>query len=329
MHHRIFISGISGLLGKSLAERYLKLGYEVCGTKQLGTAIPDEIKECAIYEGDIRDYDFLSDHIKEGDVVIHCAALVSFDKRDEHKLYSINLEGTKNILQVSVNSNVSKFVYISSIAALGRPSDGSLITENTQWEESYYNTNYAKSKFEAEVEFWRAHEEGLNGLVINPSIILGRGELHQSSNRLFLNLFKSRAFVVNGAINLVDIRDLVDVIEQLIDKKYTGKRFIVNGHKVSIKTLISEIVNRSNKEVKVTEVSLLLAKFFRPIENFLSRISGKTPQLTKETLRVLEAESTYDNSLIKRELGFKFRDIKEALDWCCTYYVEKYGEQQK
>ena len=79
----------------------------------------------------------------------------------------------------------------------------------------------------------------------------------------------------------------------------------------------------------MTEVSLLLAKFFRPIENFLSRISGKTPQLTKETLRVLEAESTYDNSLIKRELGFKFRDIKETLDWCCTYYVEKYGEQQK
>lgn len=325
MVNRVFISGVSGLLGVSLAQAYRLKGFEVVGCKQKGTMVPEGLNDCTIHEGDINDYYFLSEVIKPGDLVIHCAALVSFDRKDVDKLFKINVEGTKNILQVALERKVSKFIMISSIAALGRPVDGSVITEKTLWEDSGFNTNYAKSKFESEVEFWRAHEEGLDGFVVNPAVILGRGELYSSSNKLFQNLFNKVVFVVNGAINVVDVRDLVSCILRLDDKGTSGKRFILNGHKVTIKFLMSELVKRSTLNNRVKEVPLLLAKVVRPFENFFSLVSGKKPNLTKETLKVLEAESTYDNNAIKNELDFQFRPLDDSLTWCCGYYVDKYG----
>lgn len=324
--NRVLISGISGLLGVSLAVEYHRKGFEVIGIKQKGTPVAQVLKQFVIHEGDINDYYFLSEVIKEGDLVVHAAALVSFDRKDRDKLFKINVEGTKNILQVSTENKVRKFILVSSVAALGRPVDGSIITEETLWEDSAFNTNYAKSKFQSEVEFWRSYEEGLDGFVVNPSIILGRGDLYSSSNKLFQNLFKKTVFVVDGAVNAVDLRDLVACISLLDDKKTSGKRFIINGYKVSIKQLMAELVSRSPLNNKIKEVPLFLAKLVRPLENFIAYLTGRQANLTKETLKVLEAESTYDNRAIKDELNVKFRDLEESLDWCATYYVDKYGK---
>lgn len=327
MQNRVVISGISGLLGSHLALWFEAEGYQVIGLKQAHTPVPQQLNGYQIHQGDIIDEDFLGDVIQAGDVVIHCAALVSFDQKDQDSLFRINVEGTRAILNVSQQQGVSKFVLVSSVAALGRSSVGNMITENAQWENSKYNTNYAYSKYLAELEFWRAHEEGLNGFVVNPSVILGKGDLYGSSNKLFLNLFKKYVFAVEGSINLVGVEDVVRSIWLLHTKGIDGERYILNGAKKSIQSVMQLMVDASPKNNRVVKVSLRLAFVVRAFENFYCFITQRKAQLTKETLTVLKAESNYDKGKIINELSLTFEDIDQTIKDCARFYVDKYGGQ--
>lgn len=327
MQNRVVISGISGLLGSHLAVQFESEGYQVIGLKQEGTPVPSGIAHHQLHQGDITDEQFLADVICQGDLVVHCAALVSFDQKDEESLFRINVEGTRAILNISQQQQVSKFVLVSSVAALGRSTVGNLITEKAQWENSKYNTNYAYSKYLAELEFWRANEEGLAGFVVNPSVILGKGDLHASSNKLFLNLFKKNVFTVNGSINLVSVDDVVKCIWELHSKGINAQRYILNGAKKSIKSVMQLMVDSSPKKNKVVEVSLRLAFVVRAFENFFCFLTGRKAQLTKETLTVLKAESNYDNRKIINELSITFADVDQTIKDCAQFYVDKYGDE--
>ena len=209
MQSKILITGISGLLGVKLALKFHKQGFKVFGVKQKGTKIPEEILKFKIFEGDICDEFFLDESFQNIDTVIHTAALVSFDRRDKEDLFRINTEGTKNVVNSCLKKSVNRLIYVSSVAALGRPKSTRPIKEDIQWEESEYNTNYGYSKYLGELEFWRGVEEGLNGFCVNPSIILGCGVLTNSSNKLFKNRFKKIVPYTSGSINVVDERDVV------------------------------------------------------------------------------------------------------------------------
>jgi len=322
---RVFITGVSGLLGSHIAVEFRKLGYEVVGVKQKNTPTPNVIKDIQVFEGDILDFYWLYDILQQGDLVIHCAALVSFDRKDREYLYQLNVEGTKNVLQASIENRVLKFIHISSVAALGRPIDGQLISESSLWEESDFNTHYAISKFQSELEVWRAFEEGLSGFILNPSVILGRGNLHNTSNRLFSNLFRKTIFMVDGGINVVDVHDVVKALKICLEKELNSERFLINGHKVSIGELMSAISKRSKFTSKVIEIPLWLAMCVRPIENFVAFMIGKKPQINRETLKVLKSESSYNNQKSKIVLGLKYRKLEETMDECCHYYVENYS----
>ena len=121
---------------------------------------------------DISDVEEAMSGISE---VYHCAALVSFDDRDDAQLMTINLQTTANVVNVALDFRIRKLVHVSSVAALGRAVQGKPIDEKANWVESKHNSVYAKSKYLSELEVWRATEEGLDAVIVNPTIILGPG----------------------------------------------------------------------------------------------------------------------------------------------------------
>lgn len=322
MQDKILITGVSGLLGSKLALKYKKEGYDVVGTKRIGTAVPEELLGIEIFEGDICDEVFLDECFQNIDIVIHTAALVSFDRRDKAELFRINTEGTKTVVDSCLKRSVNKLIYISSVAALGRSNTPKVIDETQQWEESDYNTNYGYSKFLGEVEFWRGVEEGLNGFCVNPSVILGCGDIDKSSNKLFKNRFKKFVPFASGSINVVDERDVLEIIYDLHVKNVNHEKYIINGHKVNIETLLKNIIEGTN--AKMIRTSKRLVKLGLILDGFFSFLRGIRPQITRETLKVLGAESDYSNDKVIHELNVGFKTIKETLDYCNKFYIEKY-----
>ncbi|MBY0424921.1 MAG: SDR family NAD(P)-dependent oxidoreductase, partial [Cytophagales bacterium] len=175
----VFITGATGLVGSFLAKKFLDNGYQVRALKRkesnisLVEAFYDKIEWII---GDLLDAESLETGIKGADIVIHAAAIVSFNPRDKEKMFQNNINGTANMVNLAIKLKTPRFCHVSSIASLGRNEEIATIDENTKWKDSELNSNYAISKYLGELEVWRGIEEGLNAVIVNPSTVLGPGD---------------------------------------------------------------------------------------------------------------------------------------------------------
>ena len=319
----IFITGATGLLGTEITKSLIVKGESI---KVLHRSNISELKsfgsKITLVEGDLSDTALLQKELEDIDTVIHCAALVSFDKKDRKKLDTYNVQGTKNLVDAATQSSVRKFIHISSVAALGRTKKQTIISESQKWLSSKFNSNYAVSKYLAELEVWRGFEEGLDGFILNPSVVLGKGNWNNSSSTLFKLIYKQRKYFPQGHLNYVDLKDLRDILVSLMESKINHERFIVNGGSVSYETFFKKVsleFGFAGHRKVINKFWLKTVKTFCDI-NFL--FSGKPRALTKETLRSLSNTSTYDNSKIKKLLTFEFRTLDKTLKDVIPFYIK-------
>ena len=181
-------------MGNFIAQKIIASGEKVTGLRRnssQNTAYESSLdwKEC-----DILDISSLIDVLKGAEVVVHCAALVSFNPRDKEKLHAINVEGTRNVVNACLIAGVRRLIHISSVAALGRQKGIQTISEDSKWIDSNLNSDYAETKYLAELEVYRGLEEGLAMDIVNPSIILSRSNWNRSSSQLFKYAWAERPF---------------------------------------------------------------------------------------------------------------------------------------
>ena len=159
---KVLVTGGTGFLGSYIIQELVKKNYAVRAIRRNNTLpfwIPSNILEKVEWvPGDILDVLSLEDAMDGIDTVIHSAALVSFHKKDANKLYQMNVDGTANVVNTALLKSVSRFVHISSVAAIGRKAGGVTVDESAKWEESALHTHYAQSKFKAELQVWRGIE---------------------------------------------------------------------------------------------------------------------------------------------------------------------------
>ena len=179
-------------------------------------------------EGDIIDVPSLEKAFQGVTHVYHCAALISYNPKDENKLRKTNIEGTANIVNFCIDYKVSKLCHVSSIAALGdlKPNE-TIITEETEWNPEHYHSDYAISKYGAEMEIWRGQQEGLNVVIVNPGVIFGAGFWQQGSGMFFSAVQKGFPFYTNGTTGYVSATDVASVMIQLMNSNISGERFSV------------------------------------------------------------------------------------------------------
>jgi nucleoside-diphosphate-sugar epimerase len=199
-------------------------------------------------EGDVLDIISLEDAMEGIDTVIHSAAIVSFVKKDRKRMYQVNVEGTANVVNIAMEKNISRFVYISSIAALGRTANGGHVDEEKRWEESRMNTHYAKSKYQAELEVWRATGEGLNTVIVNPATILGFGDWNTGSSAIFKSVYNEFKWFAPGLNGFVDVEDTAKATVLLMESDYTEQRYIVAGDNWLFKKLQDTIADAFAKK---------------------------------------------------------------------------------
>lgn len=313
----ILLSGATGIVGYFIAQQLLNKGYQVRALKRANskTARLGKHPNLEWVEADVEDIPALEKAFQGIKYVIHCAAVVSFHQEDKQQMMDVNVAGTANMVNLALENDIQKFVHISSVAALGRKDGQAVIDETTQWEESKNNTNYAESKHLGELEVWRGHEEGLDTVILNPSIVIGPGDWHTSSMQVFKYVNQGRIFYPMGEMNYVDVRDVAEITCEMLFKEVSGERYILNAGKAPYKDvfgLISKYLNKPRPRYRVSYTLLTFAYVFDMLRSFLTR---KKSIITRESLRLSKMSFMFSNEKIIREMDYKFRTLEESVAW--------------
>jgi dihydroflavonol-4-reductase len=322
----VLVTGGTGFLGSYIIKQLVEKGYAVRAIRRsnkIPSWISKEIFEKVDWvEGDVLDVVALEDAMEGVDTVIHSAAIVSFIKKDRKAMYQTNVDGTANVVNIALEKNIKRFVHISSVAALGRTAGGGHVNEEKKWEESKVNTHYAKSKYKAEVEVWRGVSEGLNAVILNPSTILGYGDWHSSSCAIFKNIHDGFKWYTSGINGFVNVEDVATAAILLMESSFTEHRFVVNGDNWSFKKLQDTIADGFNTKHPSKQATPFLMNVAWRMEWFKSLFTGKKPLLTKESARVAQSQTYFENDKILEALpGFSFTPLEETIKKACEKYL--------
>ncbi|WKN42027.1 NAD-dependent epimerase/dehydratase family protein [Tunicatimonas pelagia] len=320
------VTGATGLIGSFICRAMLKAGYSLRALRRktsdmsLVKDIQDEIEWV---EGDLLDIVDLEKHMQGVSGVIHSAAFISYDSRDEALMQKINVEGTANIVNVALKQNVSHFLHMSSVAAVGKKITDTLVDETHTITPDDNLTGYARSKWLAEVEVWRAVAEGLPAVVLNPSLVLGPGDLDKSSTQVFKYIWDEKRFYTTGTVNYVDVRDVAEVAVQAINQELTGERFIVSGGSVSYQQLFETIAKFFKKRPPNIKINASIIKGLSKLDRVRTLITQQKPLVTDELAQVARNSHTYNNQKVREALEVDFRPLNETIQWCCEELMKK------
>jgi nucleoside-diphosphate-sugar epimerase len=331
----ILVTGGTGLVGSHLLYDLLSKGEKVRALKRKNSKIEQVEKVFSYYssdykelfnkiewlEGDVQDDFSLEEALKDVRDVYHCAAMVSFHKKDKRKLFEINVEGTRNLVDACVDAKIHKFCMVSSIAALGTPEEGEdTVDETSPWSPEDKRSNYSLSKFQSELEVWRAIEEGLNAVIVNPSVILGPGYWEKGSSQLFSTVAKGLKYYTKGITGYVDVRDVSKAMIQLMESNITNERFILNGDNCTYQYLFETIAKYLNvKQAKIYATPQLTEIAWR-LAAVKSIFTFSKNSFTKETARASHNCKNYSNQKIKDAIAFEFTSIEDSIRDTAKHY---------
>ncbi|WP_316817024.1 NAD-dependent epimerase/dehydratase family protein [Pedobacter nyackensis] len=315
----ILVTGATGFLGAELIHQLTSLGIKLRALKRTHSIIPDLIKHNKLVEwviADINDLSDLEDAFDGVNKVYHCAALVSFDPKDKTKLLRINIEGTSNIVNLCQELG-ARLVHVSSVAALGNAKKGALITEKDFWEYDIKAHAYAISKYEGEMEVWRGISEGLDAVIVNPSVIIGAGAGFEGSGAIFKLVKDGLSYYTKGATGIVDVSDVAKCMIALMDSKETAERFTISSENYHYKQFFGEIAAGYGIKAPAKEAKPWMLGIAWRAAKLASLFTGKPAALTSDAARSSLNESLYSNEKIKRTIGITFKPLKQSIDEIC------------
>ncbi|QEE49065.1 NAD-dependent epimerase/dehydratase family protein [Flavobacterium alkalisoli] len=265
-------------------------------------------------EGDILDVPSLEPALAGIDKVYHCAAYISFDPADEEKLRKINIEGTANMVNVSLALGIRKFCHVSSVAALGDLKFNEIIiTEETEWNPEKFHSDYAISKHGAETEVWRGWQEGLEVVIVNPGLIFGYGFWNQGSGEIFKNIDKGLYFYSKGTCGAVAAEDVANIMIQLMESEVSGEQYTLVAENISFETIFNAIADGMHKKRPFIYATPFMTNVAYRLDWFFSKLLFRPRHFTRTMAKSAHRHQNFDNSKIKETLNYNFGDIKSHL----------------
>tara|TARA_R110000787_G_scaffold137132_2_gene249858 strand:+ start:1397 stop:2410 length:1014 start_codon:yes stop_codon:yes gene_type:complete len=271
-------------------------------------------------EADITDVTTLEAAFKGVDYVYHCAAYISFNPRHYPVLKKVNVEGTANVVNFCLTEGVKKLCYISSIATLGKKTDGSFSTEETEFNPEENNSVYSISKHEAEMQVWRGTQEGLNAVIVHPGVIIGEGIWSSASGGIFRTISKGLRYFTPGGVSMVDVKDVVKAMINLTTSDIKNEAYVLVANNIYYKELLTKISVNLNKKPPNKTVAKWMMLSFANLDWFLYKVFRIKRKLLKATVRSLYKTSFYDASKIEKALDFKFTPSNKTIERVARNY---------
>lgn len=245
--------------------------------------------------------------------VYHCAAEVSFDGREKNLIINANVQGTENVVNQCLRHKIEKLCHVSSIASLGESLNGEFIDENAKWSSTKNRSSYAVSKYKSEMEVWRGIQEGLNAVIVNPSVILGPGFWNAGIGSLFVKAAKGMKYYTQGETGFVDVRDVVDCMIRLMQSPINAERFVLNSENLGYKQLFYLLANEmkvDKPKYEATKNKLTFAVFLDFIAN---KLNIKKREITYDIIRASLSKSKYSNKKINEAINPTWISIETSV----------------
>lgn len=316
----ILVTGATGFLGSELTSQLLLRGEKIRAIKRAKSRIPQILadkKDLEWFDADILDYFALSDAMDGINCVYHCAALISFQPKDKKEMLRVNVEGTANLLNICMEKNIERFLHVSSISALGENKQERLITEKDHWEFGSGQNAYSISKYKSEMEVFRAAAEGLNAVIVNPSIIIGKNAGKEGSGQLFESIRTGLNYFPGGSSGYVDVTDVAKVMILLMESNITDERYIINSENLTYQEFFSKIASSFGKKSPSISLKPWMMYVAWLGSRVITLITGKQFGLSAETVRSAFKKHQYSNEKIKKALNFNFKPVDQSISEIC------------
>lgn len=331
---RIAVTGGTGLIGSHLVAELLKRGCRIrllvrdmrrVGQlhKTLSRMEADSyFGRIEFYETELNNPHTLAAALTDMEVVFHCAALVTFDPEKDEKVVAVNTEITTHVVNACLRCGVGLLVHVSSIATLGSCRPGQrAIDETCILSNPVGRSPYSVSKIYAENAVQRGMVEGLRAVIVNPSVVIGEGDMNSSSSRLVAYAMHRRVFYTKGAKGYVDVRDVARATVRLAETpQAVGKRFIVSAENLSFGALFSMAARVSGHWPPLIPLGRRVLTGFYKVEKLLNKWFDRRPILSEALIANACDMSYYDNSRMKNLLNFTYTPIRETLERVIRYY---------
>ena len=325
LRNMILVTGATGLVGSHLVQALVQQGKPVRALYRSIVPSFSGADKVEWVQGDILDVIALEEALNGVQQVYHCAAVVSFNPKKVKDLYQTNVEGTANVVNACITAGVQKLLYVSSVAALGRMNEDSAIDENMQWSPKTNNSEYGKSKYLAEMEVWRGIGEGLEAVIVNPTIILGAGDWNSGSSQIFKSVYNEFPWYTDGITGFVDVLDVVSAMQLLMESNVSAQRYILNAVNLPFKEVFEMIAKCFGKSPVHKKVTPFLAGFIWRWEAVKYRLTGISPLLTKETAASAQAKVSFKNGkLLQQFPNYKYTQIATTIYRICNELITRY-----
>lgn len=313
----ILVTGGSGFLGMHLVQYLSAMGktvralYHSTTPNQYLTSLPGvEWMQC-----DLLDVFAVEEAMQGVTDVYHCAAIVTFSPHLKEQMLHFNPESTANIVNQAIEQGIRKLVHVSSVAALGRSGDEKKeITEEQEWAESKFNSAYGISKYLAENEVWRGIGEGLNAVIINPSVILGAGDWSKGSAQLMSVANSEFPFYTHGVSGWVDVADVVRIMVLLMYADTAEERYIINAGNLGFREVFTLMAKALDKKPPRYAAGSFVAGILWRLSALYSLITGKNVAITRETANTATGYSYYNNEKFLKDFpDFSYTPITDSI----------------
>lgn len=332
----ILVTGGTGFIGAYLICNLVNKGHSVRATRRPNSNLSEfdyiaslqlkqisDLEKIEWVEADVLNFPALLEAFQGVDEVYHCAAVVSFWPADLKKMLQTNIEGTAQVVNAALLVGVKKLCHVSSISSLGRTADGETINEEHKWESSSLNSNYGISKHRAELEVWRGIQEGLNAVIVNPSVVIGPCLFNRGTGKLFDIAFKGLKFISPGSTAYVDVRDVAELMVKLMEMEKFGQRYILNAENISYKDFFAKVFACFGKKAPTLTTPKWISYMAAKVFNLWALVSGNPPFITTETVRSAYGHSYYSNAKVVTETGFQFKPLDDTIAYTCKEYLKK------
>lgn len=330
----ILVTGGTGLVGSHLLFELANAKKEVRAVYRTEKA-KDKVKTIFEYysdsaqelfdsiswiQADITDIPSMIPAFEGVTAVYHAAALISFNPKDYREMRKVNIHGTAIVVNLAIDAGVKKLCYVSSIAAVGDNPSKAVIDEENEWNGNDNNHGYAISKYGGEMEIWRASQEGVDVVIVNPGVILGPGFWSSGSGEIFAQVAKGMPFFTEGVTGFVGVKDVVRAMVLLMQSEVKNERFILVAENISYKDMLTEIASALNVKPPKRKVSPWMTGLFWRWEALKTFLTGAPPKMTKLGARSLHTASFYENDKIKKAIDFVFEDIAKVVKQTVQHY---------
>jgi dihydroflavonol-4-reductase len=312
----IVITGATGHLGNVLVRKLISMNKKVRALILPGEDVASlEGLKVEKVEGDVRVPGSLRRAFEGAGIVYHCAGIISILPGQQRQLYQVNVLGTRNVVDICLETKVKRLVYTSSIHALSEPAPGIVFDESREFDPENVLGEYSKSKTLGTLEVIKGIKKGLDAVILCPSGIIGPYDYRVSEmGKLIVDFVEGKVKAyVDGAYDFVDVRDVAEGLLLACEKGKKGGCYILSGQQISVRQLFNFLEGITGVKAPSLKLPHQLARvtgFFNVLYCNLMKIK---PLFTPFSIDVLASNSLVSCQKAQDELGYSSRSIYESI----------------